>query len=264
MDDSPKITNTDIYELLQKLTKQNAEISKDVKEIKQKADIQNKEILSLQNRLIDLEKKNEALENRLHQTEISLKKNNLVIFGLPEKENENLNEEVHTLINNKLNVPFEVNDVDILHRIGKVQDNKTRPVLLKVSKYITKSNILKNVSSLKGSSIAIANDLTTGQQQDQKILYKHYKEAKQKNLNPKIRGNKLVVNGVYYTIEELDHKDIQNDQNNLDPTEGEQKQEDKTETTSKVDKPPPKPNESEVKKTITTRNATRNKSSNSR
>nr|CAH7735730.1 unnamed protein product [Callosobruchus chinensis] len=89
-----------------------------------------------------------------------LRNKNLRIFNFPEKNGEDLPQEIIRLCNSKLDVPIEKEDIVVCSRIGKKLSNRPRSILLKLAHVNSKQRIYKNKSRLKGSGIVIKEDLS--------------------------------------------------------------------------------------------------------
>lgn len=99
-------------------------------------------------------------------------------------------------------------DFSNIYRIGQEAPNKIRPIFVELTSQLKKHEILGNVSKLKGSGVSISKDLIPSEREEQKIIYKNYKKAKELNYSTKIIKNTLMVNDVTYSIEELKEADI--------------------------------------------------------
>ena len=64
--------------------------------------------------------------------EQELKINNLRIFNVKEKINENTMQEVINLINSKLQFDIRKTDIEACYRVGKMEKDKTRGIFLSV------------------------------------------------------------------------------------------------------------------------------------
>ncbi|CAG9825675.1 unnamed protein product [Phaedon cochleariae] len=172
-----------------KISEHKEEVSKKFKEADEK-------IESLQN-------ENKILKKQIESNERELKKNNVIIFGLQEEEEENLYEKVVDFIQNKIQIAdFNKSDLSCVYRFGR-QDTYPRPVLVKILALYRKSEILKNGYLLKNSNYSVSNDLSPIERQNQKILRKHLKKAKEQNLEAYIRGNNLIVDTKSYNSSDL-------------------------------------------------------------
>lgn len=174
--------------------KQTAEITKQISEVKE---IVQREIQKTK----DIEKKYNDLKIKYEKLEKSSRKNNLIIFGVNIPEAETLLEYTLHILNERLGLVLSENDVNDIYTIGKKTDNK--PIILKLVSYLKKATILKNVKKLKGSHIFISEELNLEERKERKILVQHLKQAKERNLNAFIKGNKLVLNDKLYTAKQL-------------------------------------------------------------
>lgn len=180
------------------------EIIKNRKEIKYMIEASETKLLlkieDLKNTVNKLEKENSELKSEVENLKRENKKNSLMIFGL-NTENKEVNTE-YICRELKSLIDVELNDIHIndIYPLGK---GKNRPVKIELVSNITKRNILKNCSKLKGTNISITNDLTPQQRQQQKTLRKHLILARQDNKNCYIKNNKLYVENIIYNVEDL-------------------------------------------------------------
>lgn len=100
---------------------------------------------------------------------------------------------------NVLEVHVDSESIGDIYQIGK-----TKTVILELNSFKKKTELLKNGNKLKGSGVFISPDLTREDRLLHKALYHHLKEARSRGKNPQIRGNKLIVDGRAYTLEELE------------------------------------------------------------
>lgn len=88
------------------------------------------------------------------------KRNNIILHGLTEQDNENLESVVNDLILNKLkNVVYPIKEV---YRMGKSHRNGSmisRPVLIKFQSALERDLTMKRRSLLKGSQVFMTDDL---------------------------------------------------------------------------------------------------------
>lgn len=155
-----------------------------------------------------LEKENAELKKQLVAVQKTIKRNNIIIFGIGEKNKKPLLENVTEILKNKLQIELSSSDFSNIYRIGQEAPNKIRPIFVELTSQLKKHEILGNVSKLKGSGVSISKDLIPSEREEQKIIYKNYKKAKELNYSTKIIKNTLMVNDVTYSIEELKEADI--------------------------------------------------------
>ncbi|CAG9763536.1 unnamed protein product [Ceutorhynchus assimilis] len=138
-------------------------------------------------------------KNRALLHERKLRKNNIIVFGIP-RCSDILNNTISAL-NNLLGVDIKVDDINNITQLGNTANS---PILIEFISFLKKSSLFGHVSKLKGTKISIANDLCPEDRENHRILVKYLKEAKGRNLNAKIKGNKLVIDDTAYSIEDLE------------------------------------------------------------
>ena len=87
------------------------------------------------------------------------RRSNIRIHGIEAKQGENVNEVVGDLLKNKLEMDFGLEAVDHSHRIGPTTGNR-RSIIVKFTRYDFKKAVINARKRLKGSRIAITEDLT--------------------------------------------------------------------------------------------------------
>ena len=111
-----------------------------------------------------LHKKVCELELKCDEIEQYSRRNNVRIFGLPEKPEEKLLKDLPDFINKELHVspPVKSEDICRTHRIGPPRRDGPRAVILKLATYQASDRICSNRSKLKHSSyqVFINEDLT--------------------------------------------------------------------------------------------------------
>lgn len=163
---------------------------------------------NLENRIQILENKRVELdkEDSLWKS-VFWKKNNLIMYNLREKEDENLQQledSVMSIIRDKLSIDITIKEIDWIKRIGKKEKVvRNRPVLIKVISYRTKIEILRNCNKLRGLNISISEDFPVSVRQIRKELLFFKKKAQEKRKKAFLRYNKLIVEGQVFTLDEL-------------------------------------------------------------
>lgn len=186
--------------------RQTSVLKADVAELKSEikteiADIKN--ILTEEsNKRKELEIRQNQIEERIARIEKLARKNNIVIFGLQPRE-ENLLSYTIEQLNQHLNVNINALHINNLFSLGKNQNNP--PVLVQFTSFLTKLEVLKQSKNLKGTGIHISEELSKEERENRKVLVKHQKQARGKNLNAYIRNNKLIINHEAFTAEELEN-----------------------------------------------------------
>jgi hypothetical protein len=138
-------------------------------------------------KLVSLQQENE----RLHQ---ELKKNNIIVFGIPEVSGETTDvQKVIEGLSNSLKIAqIDYNDA---FRIGKYNKDKARPLLVKLLRYRDKQAIFNAAKNLKGSSVSISNDKTKEARIADAALRRKKSEIQSSHPHAKLyfRNQKLIV-----------------------------------------------------------------------
>lgn len=100
-----------------------------------------------------------VMTDRLELLEQYSRLDNIRLFGLDEKADENITNEVISLFNTKLQVEVKAEDISICHRLRSKVDG-ARPVIVKFCRRSIKNNIYRVKSRLKGTKIIMREDLT--------------------------------------------------------------------------------------------------------
>lgn len=151
-------------------------------------------------------KKIHQLENRCVQLERKIRKNNIVIFGLKVNQ-ESLAEDTIQQLNNLLDLRLNIGDINNVYRVSK---NLKSPILVEFLTYHKKLEVYKNkdkLRSLKEVNVGIANDLCLEDRRDQKILRKTLRLCREKSIPARIKGNKIEIDGKWYSPQELEEAD---------------------------------------------------------
>jgi hypothetical protein len=110
-----------------------------------------------------LKSENEALRSELaevkaksNENEQYSRRNNVRIFGLPENVRENCYDVVLDLCN-ELNIEVSRNELDRVHRVGRVSNvaDYRRPMIVKLIGHQSKLKLIKARKNLKGKDIYI-------------------------------------------------------------------------------------------------------------
>nr|CAI5864094.1 unnamed protein product [Callosobruchus analis] len=86
----------------------------------------------------------------------------LRVFGLKEKPNENVAEELKHVFKANMSIDLKDDDIKLCYRVGSRETGKIRNrcVFLKLNNLNTKENVYGKKKSLKGTGIAVREDLT--------------------------------------------------------------------------------------------------------
>lgn len=141
------------------LSEVNAKLSK-LDEVLKISKANEEKIRELEGTVQQLEKALAGQDRRLNDYEDRSRRNNVVVFGIPEvpkETRENLEDKVlRKVFSETLGV--SVRSVERIHRIGRPQKDRHRPVILRLYDYNEKMELFKNCLKLKCSDVSISND----------------------------------------------------------------------------------------------------------
>lgn len=207
----------EIQAMLQKIQTQLNEMNMDLKQSLKDGENNKEEIMQLrkaiekreekienqEKKIKRLEEKVDQQEGKIEKLEREIKRRNLVIYGIPEQEDENLHEEIKNLME-KININIDYkNETENIRRIGINREKNNRPILIKFLNENKKYEVIKNAYKLKNTNYGISNDLTKKEMKEKQILLKYLKKAREDGYKASLKGKKLIINGEQYEIEEL-------------------------------------------------------------
>lgn len=170
----------------------------------------------LREKIENLEKDHRHLNNKIEFLDRKVRKNNILIFGVKEDNDKSVFEVVSAIFDEKLNIKLSIDCIANIYRIGKFKDNSfKRPIIIQFTSFLKKSEVIKRRRYLKGTNIFISDDLTETERAEKRVLNKHLKNAKDKNLNAYLKNNSIVVNGEVFTAQDLQKSSV-NDTGELD------------------------------------------------
>ncbi|KAF4531525.1 hypothetical protein B566_EDAN019253, partial [Ephemera danica] len=172
----------------------------------------------LKNEVLQLKESNKELQDMVHTQAAILRKNNILIHGIKENDNEDTPTVVHDICAD-LNVQLADGVVTEAFRVGR--NKGQRPILCKLNSFAKKKEILDKNRSRGSNQFSIYHDLTKTDRANKKLLKPYRDQAVQRNQRAYIRGSKLIINGAPWTLDDLrqrfsdqlnlDHRDREND-----------------------------------------------------
>lgn len=136
----------------------------------------------------------EILNKKLNYLDNASRKNNIVLHGIKETENNHagLVEKVSDILNTTLGVQIENIYINKIHRLGKQNPAKIRPIIISFTTFNKKIEILKNKRKLP-ENIYITEDFTKETLEKRKELRNQVKREKEKGNEAFIRNNEVVI-----------------------------------------------------------------------
>ncbi|CAH1100586.1 unnamed protein product [Psylliodes chrysocephalus] len=147
----------------------------------------------------DLQEDNFKLKNKVEQLEITLKRNNLIIFGLKTPNNTIIINFIIDIINKLFDISLMYSDIANLYSVGK---DLNAHVIIEFCSFLKKRSIFLNFNKLKNRGVFVANDLTELQRAQYKQLKEYVLKYKEEGKHCFIRGNKLILENISYSLDD--------------------------------------------------------------
>ncbi|CAN7941741.1 unnamed protein product [Ixodes hexagonus] len=160
-------------------------------------------IESLKSQVVTLLDKVDDLENRS-------RRNNLIVYGINEEDNETLSSIRKAVIEDLFKSKMGVNvaSVERIHRLGRKAANKSRPVIIKFFDYNEKMLLMKNAPKLKGTKISVSEDYSRRVQEIRKQLWQTVKDNRTQDDKVFLRYDKLILNNDVYAWDNVNNTRI--------------------------------------------------------
>jgi ribA/ribD-fused uncharacterized protein len=151
-----------------------------------------------------------SLKERNIQLEAYVRRDNLIFGGLTESDPDDCANKIRLHIQNNLKIPTNEMKFTRVHRLGRKQPGKTRPIIVRFHYYGDRMQVWKNRKELKGHTHWIAEDFPPEIQERRRILKHILRSAidldprKPEDINDIfLVADRLTINGVTYTINNL-------------------------------------------------------------
>lgn len=157
-----------------------------------------REITSLKTEVSNLKKSFTAHEN-------NYRRNNLVLFNLPDNPNEkiyDLEKDVESFLKDILKSQVDLNSLDLVKRLGP-NTVKKRPVLIRFLALRGKMEVLKLAKNLKGTGLILSEDFPPHVREIRKKLYPYWKAAKEEKKKVYMKYDKLFIDDKLWELKEL-------------------------------------------------------------
>lgn len=188
---------------MHKLSEDYAGLKDELKELRREVTELREENEELRKTNNTLTEKLEDCEKRIDDLEGRSKRNNLIFYGLPRRENEtpaDCEGLLQDLFTSKLNLTDHV-ELDRAHRLNAKPDS---PVIARCAFYKQKVKVLKAKSKLKGSNVFIGEDFSRGVRDLRRRLAPHLKKAREDGKKATMVFNYLLIDGHKFTVDNCD------------------------------------------------------------
>lgn len=118
-----------------------------------------KQLSAFEDKIVKLENDVISIQDKLEISEQYSRLNSIRIYGVPERPQENVTEDIISMIKSKLKVDVVPEDICICHRL-KSKEGGIKPVIVKFVRRSKKNEVYKEKKHLKGTKIIIREDLT--------------------------------------------------------------------------------------------------------
>lgn len=153
----------------------------------------------------------EFLALKVDDLENRSRRNNLIIYGLSESSDEDvrtLEAKVRDDIFKKI-LGIEIDSIERVHRIGRKQSQRTRPVIIRLFNFAEKTKILSSCFKLKNTQISISEDFSKKVRDTRAKLWRSAVSDKAKGAKVSLAFDKLKINGKTFTWSEHEGRRIE-------------------------------------------------------
>ncbi|XP_077511132.1 uncharacterized protein LOC144121671 [Amblyomma americanum] len=161
-------------------------------------------VTSYSQRVDEMQKTVETLLRKVDDLENRSRRNNLIVYGVPEN-NEEQHEDLEAIVSEKiLNDILKVPNVAIerIHRLGRPAEKKCRPLIFKLLNGRDKGRILQNCSKLKNTKYVISEDFSPRVQSIRKKLWNSAQQQKANGAKVGLFFDKIKINGKLFRWDE--------------------------------------------------------------
>ena len=153
-------TLDEILMKLDKFDKAIEDLKAELKSIGMKQQNMEKDLDSARTDICNNSSEIRDMEFTMHKHEQYSRKSSVRIICVQETREENVEDLSISCVKEQLGVEIERSEIDIVHRVGRVQEGKTRPILVKFISHKTKEQIIKKKKEAK--DVRFVEDLAYG------------------------------------------------------------------------------------------------------
>jgi hypothetical protein len=168
-----------------------------VNDYKERCESQYKE---MKDELQNLRDSNRELQDKVNNQEAILRKNNILIHGVAECDNEDTVAVVNDICST-LNVQINQGTITEAIRLGR--NKGKRPILCKLNAFTKKKEIMDKNRARGTNQFSIYHDMSKQDREYKKLLKPYRDYAVQHKYKAHIRGSKLIIDGEAWTLDEL-------------------------------------------------------------
>ncbi|XP_077492653.1 uncharacterized protein LOC144103827 [Amblyomma americanum] len=218
----------DTMEMIQQVIASQTEILSKLSEIQENQTSSEARILDMQSRLSAIEQKLQTFDEsrdrlskletfaerceiemttvsrKLDELENRSRRNNLIVRGVKEEESESeedLLQKVNNDIFDKI-LKQRVDTIERIHRLGKREPGRDRPIIIKLTDFRDKMKIMSNCFNLKGTQFSVNEDFSKRVVEIRKNLWNSCADERKNGVKAKLIFDKLKVKNTLYTWNE--------------------------------------------------------------
>lgn len=147
-----------------------------------------------------------ALEDKIDQVDTKTRKNNIIIDGVPETNNEVTETTVLGIIN-KADCNIQPADINAVYRFGTAKGKKPRSIMITLNTAKTKDLILKNIKEIKKKNgnkhLWFNKDQADSIRRKFSLLKRCHALCRQNKHNATLKGDTIHLNGKIYKYNDL-------------------------------------------------------------
>ena len=203
-------SSDDLFNKILKALKDQAdELKKDIQQIKLQIST---EAAITREKICTIESNQNKLKDNIIHLERVTRKNNIIIFEL-EVEEQDLVSSVIKQLNDLMDLNLCEADINDIY---KLNNKKNAPIKVEFTSFLKNKSVFGSVRKLKGKNIFINNDLCREDQEKDKALRSHLKQAREKGYKAYIKKGKIIINNETYLLEQLEENNTPEVQTNLE------------------------------------------------
>ncbi|XP_077553111.1 uncharacterized protein LOC144167823 [Haemaphysalis longicornis] len=157
-----------------------------------------------------LERTVQYLEHKVIDLEDRSRRNNIIVFGIPEDEKETADALANTIVEGvfKNVLGVQLSSIERMHRLERKQANKNRPVILKLFDYREKAEVLANCFKLKGTDISVSEDFSLVTREKRKKLWESTSEIRKAGGKVTMKYDKIKIDDELFEWNDAENKRI--------------------------------------------------------
>ncbi|XP_026101669.1 uncharacterized protein LOC113073003 [Carassius auratus] len=192
---------TNMKEVINENTKQITSVKEAIEFMSEEVNCLKTKCGAVESKMGKMEQTTSEQERRLAHLESYSRRWNLRIYGVPEKEREDVRLQVIQLCQRLLPEDRDKlpNTIDIAHRLGRKQPNKTRGVIVQFASRFYRDAVwraAKESTFLRENGLKISEDLSPADKERRNKLWPAVEKARQNNKRAYFIGGRAFVEGI--------------------------------------------------------------------